>query len=353
MFSLLLSAIFGGSIFLAAFPSTANYQLQSYTIGGSSGTSSTANYALEGSTEPLAGASASTANYTLKPAFIQTQQAHVPSLSAFDNNGGTYSTQLHFVINNLYDGTHSFPTDTKFALSISTDNFVSDVKYVKSTLTVGTALTTADYQTYSAWGSSTGSIITGLTAGTTYYLKVKATSGLYTESIYGPILNVATVSSASLSFAITSSSTVAMGSIVPGGSPVTSPSTIDATFSTGATKGGYIYISGTNGGLLSTTASHTISSATADLAVATNGFGARVTSVGQTSGGPILKLSPYDGTGNNVGIIDATLRPIASSTAASVTGGTLSFQLQAKASITDQAATDYGETITLVAAAIF
>lgn len=335
----------------AALPSTSNYKLNSYGIGsGGTANSTTSNYALEGITGELSGQTSFTANYKVKPGFIETQQAHLPILATFDNPSNYYN-KLRFIINQQGN-----PTDALYALAISTDNFVADTRYVKSDLTVGPTLTLSDYKTYSAWGGASGNNIIGLSSGTTYYLKVKATQGKFTESGFGPVSSAATVNP-QLSFAVTTDSQssppflINFGSLTPG-IVTDSPDHINLSLSTNAASGGKAYISSQEGGLKSIQANYTIVSATADLSSGAEGFGAQSTSATQSSGGPLTVESPYNGTGNNVGIINSTIRPLYA-TAGPITGGAGSLLLKAKAINTTPSAGDYAEIITIVAAVSF
>src|SRR5205085_2673837 len=115
---------------------------------------------------------------------------------------------------------------------------------------------------------------------------------------------------------------------------------------------GNVYIYSLNGGLKSTSASYTLASATADLSTASEGFGAQIASAGQTSGGPFSKVSPYNGSGNNVGVLGTTISTIFSSNAP-VTGASGAVQLQVRPSSITPEATDYSDTLTVVAAASF
>ena len=330
----------------AALPATSTYQLNSYGFGsGGTAGSSTSNYSLEGSSGEISGQTSTTSNYNIKPGFNETQQANVPKISSFTNGSNTFYNKLHFIIDEQGN-----PADAKYALQISTSSdFSSNVNYVKSDLTIGSSLSLSDYQTFATWGGGTGSDVIGLSSSTTYYLRAKATQGEYTESAWGPSVSVATVSPA-LSFSLTPS-TVNMGTLTAG-TVVDAPSTIDVTFATNAANGGDVYIRGNNGGLYSTSRSHTITSSSGDLSSLSNGFGARITSSGQTTGGPFSKSSPYDGTNNNVGIADTQLRKIFTSSGP-ITGGTGSITVKAKASINDPAASDYSEILTLIAAASY
>lgn len=338
-------------IFLGALPATTNYQLNSYGFGsgGSSG-SSTATYSLEGQAGELSGKTTSTTNYTTKPGFIETQQANTPKLSAFDNGSGRYYNKLHFTIDNTSPNNPNNPSDALYALQISTtSDFSSGNKYVKSDLTIGASLTLTDYQTYTAWGGSSGSNIIGLLPNTTYYLRAKATQGNFTESGYGPSLSASTVSP-SLSFSL-SPTTVSLGDLLPA-TVTNAGSSISLAFDTNANAGGDIYISGQNGGLLSASTGNTIASATGDLSSLSQGFGAQVTSTGQSSGGPLSAVSPYNGAGNNVGIINSTFRKLISASSP-VDTGTGSVMVKAKATAADASANDYRENLTILAAATF
>lgn len=330
--------------FFATLPGTANYQLNSFGFGSGGGANSTtSNYALEGISGEVAGQTSLTANYSAKPGYIESQQANVPKISAFDNGSGTFYNKLHFVIDQ-----QSNPSDALYALSISTDNFSSDIKYVKSDLTVGATLTLTDYQTYATWGGGSGANVIGLLPNTTYYLRAKATQGKFTESGYGPVLSASTVNP-SLSFSISTSS-LALGSLLAG-TVVDAPTTIDITFATNALSGGDVYINGLNTGLYSALAASTIISASADLTPASRGFGARVTATGASSG-TFSSVAPYNGASNNVGITDTTIRRIMTASAP-VVGGTGSVIIKAKSASNDLAANDYTETLTMLASASF
>jgi len=332
--------------FLAAFPSTTNYELNSYGFGaGGTANSSTPTYSLEGISGEISGAGSVTAVYSQKPGFIETEQADVPKIASFDNGGGRYYNKLHFVI----DGQGN-PSDAKYALQISTaSDFSSGVNYVKSDLTIGPSLSTADYLTYTGWGGAAGSNIIGLLPNHTYYLRAKATQGQFTESAYGPSMS-ATTANPSITFSV-SPTTLALGELLP--NTVTDASQdISLAFDTNAASGGDIFINGFYGGLRSAAASHTITSASGDLSSLSSGFGARATSTGQTSGGPLAALSPYNGSGNNIGITDATTRKLAS-TGSQIVGGTATVLIKAKVTGADPAENDYQEVLTLLASASF
>lgn len=352
MLSAIFVSLFSFSWFFAAFPATSTYQLNSYGFGsGGVANSTTSTYALEGIGGEVGGQTSSTLNYNAKPGFTETQQANVPKVTL--SNPSNYYDKLKFVIDQQGN-----PNDAKYALQISTtSDFSSNINYVKSDLTIGPSLTLADYQTYSVWGGASGANIIGLSPSTTYYLRAKATQGKFTESGYGPSSSAATAG-ASLSFCLYSGancgaggSSVAFGVVLPA-SVTNSPNNIGLDFATNADLGGRVYIYSVNGGLKTTQANYTITSATADLSSVSEGFGAQIASVSQGSGGPLNKVSPYNGSSNNVGLLSTSINTILSSPAP-LTGGTAAIQLKAKASNTTPAATDYSETLTLIAAATF
>jgi hypothetical protein len=338
-------------MFFATLPATTNYQLNSYGFGsGGTANSSTSNYSLEGISGELGGQTSTTANYNVKPGFVETQQANVPTISSFDNGSGRYYNKLHFVIDQQGN-----PSDALYALQVCIGgNFpcAGTINYVKSDNTIGSTLTLTDYQTYTAWGGGSGTNIIGLLPNTTYGLRAKATQGKFTESGYGPSLTATTVNP-SISFSVSPTS-LSLGNLLPN-TITDAPSPISLTFDTNASSGGDIYISGQNGGLRSTIAGFTIglSGTSGDLSSLSDGFGARVTATGQTSGGPLGAVSPYNsGTTTVVGVTDPVIRKIISSSA-QVNTGTASVLIKAKAAASDPIANDYQEILTMLASASF
>ena len=341
-----------GLVLFGALPSTTNYRLNSYGFGsGGTANSSTATYSLEGTAGELSGQSASTVNAQAKPGYIQSQQANVPQLASIDNNGGQYYNKLHFVIDNQNN-----PSDATFLISVSTDNFVSDIRYVQTDGTLTPILSTAHYQTYSGWGGAGGSLMIGLLPSTNYDVRLRATQGKFTESAYGPISSQATAAP-SLTFSLVTSTqpsppfSVDLGTLDVGNINTTAQ-TINTTFSTNGTTGGNIYITGQNGGLKSNSTGYQINAVSNDLTSLSEGFGAQNSSIGQSSGGPFSVVSPYNGSGNIVGSVGGTTRSLYTSTNP-ITAGAGTLILKAKAAATDISATDYQEILTFVAAANF
>jgi hypothetical protein len=337
---------------VADLPSTSHYQLNSYGFGsGGTANSSTSNYSLEGITGEVSGQTSSTSSYSTKPGFIETQQANVPKVTL--TNPSNYYNKLKFVIDQ-----QSNPSDAKYALQIKagdvTCNFgTGTIQYIKSDLTVGNSLTTGDYQLYSTWGGASGANIIGLSSNTTYCVRAKATQGQFTESGYGPSSSAATVGQQitfctySTSGSCGGSNAVAFGALTAN-TINNSTTNVGIDFATNANSGGNVYIYSANGALRSTSApSGPITSATGDISVAQQGYGAQITSVSQ-----LTKVSPYDQTGNTVGILSTSVNTLLTSSAP-VISGTATVQLQAKPSNTTPAASDYADILTLIAAAAF
>ena len=215
------------------------------------------------------------------------------------------------------------------------------------------------WQNYTAWGgASPGTTIIGLDTGTAYSAQVAAKRGTFTQGGFGPTATAATINPTFTFSLQTTSQSVPPFSVFIGqlnaGAVTTSTDKITATISTNSNNGGLVYLYGTNAGLKSTIAgNYNIGSVSNDLSSILEGYGARGTSVTQTSGGPMELISPYNGAGNNVGIIDTAKRVLSDSTSQPVSGGQTSFELQAKAKNTTPSATDYTDTLTVIATGSF
>ncbi len=342
-----------GAMMMAALPASNSYKLNNYGFGsGGTASSASASYRLNGISGEVSGQPTSSTSFTLKSGNNQTQQAHVPVAPTFDNPANYYS-KLHFVINPSNN-----PSDSLFAIAISSDGFAT-TEYIQNDTTVGSALGIEDYQTYAAWGGASGSLVIGLQSSTTYQIKVKAMSGRFTETGFGPTASAAT-SPPSLAFDIDVSASdtetsppyqMDFGNLLSG-SVTDGPQKIWLDLDTNADYGARIYLSGNAAGLASLSAANTITSATADLSATNEGFGAQSASATQSSGGPLAATSPYDGSSANVGIISTTLRQLYASSGP-IASGRSSFLLKAKAGTQTPAADDYQDILTAIAAASF
>ena len=308
---------------------------------------SSTNFKAEGTTGEIGGALSST-NFRANSGLIIVQQANTPGVPTL-TNGASWYNKLNLIID-----TANNPSDTLYAIAITDDNWVT-TEYVQNDGTVGSTLGIEDYQTYTAWGSGTGEYVIGLTAGTTYKVKVKANQGDFTEGPYGPEDSAAT-EALSLSFDIDVASTdtetaapytVSMGQLTIGGI-TTATNKVWVDIDTNAESGGFVYVYDQYAGLRSSNANHTIDSASTNLSSATEGFGVRSDSV---SG--LTAVSPYAGSGENVGILDSTVRELYHSSYAPVSNGRASLVIKTKTSNVTPSANDYTDTLTFISAATF
>ncbi len=332
----------------AAAPSSTNFTLKSYDFGNGGGTSTSTNYGLNSEAGEQSGDQLSSTNFKINGGTQNTQNANVPSAPTFTNPSNEYN-RLRVTIN-----TSGNPTDTNYEIAISTDSFVT-TNYVQTDNTVGSSNTVAQYQTYTTWGGAGGAWILGLIENTTYQVKVRAMQGNYSGSAFGPTASAATVLP-SLTFSVQTSLTAtppfAVGfSSLTAGVVSNGDATADIGLTTNSNNGGLVYIKST-GSLSSALASSSITSVTADLSVASSGYGAIVTNVAQSSGGPITAVAPFDGVSNNIGGLTSAFQRILSTTIA-VNTGTASVTLKAKADAITPSSSDYSDTLTLVAAMLY
>ena len=324
-----------------AGPQSTNYELKQYDFGAGNGTATSTNYGMFGQVGEMDNSSLSSTNYKALPGLVYTLQSNTPGAPTFTNPSNYYN-KLRAVIN-----TGSNPSDTQFGINISTDNFATDTThYVQADGTIGTSLV---LQTNTVWGA-TGFDVIGLSPGVTYTIRVTAIQGNYTQSPYSATAQAATISP-TMAFSLSPSS-ISSWTLTPG-SVGTAPSTATAGVTTNAYNGATVYIFDSKNGLQSTAASHTINSVTNDLTAISEGYGVRVTAVGQSSGGPMESVSPYNGSGSNVGQLNGTKQLIFDSTGAPVTTGTGTFEIKAKPATTTPPGSDYTDTITVISAASF
>lgn len=348
-----------GSFFMAqtvwAGPNSANYELRDYGFGGGGTNQSTStNYSLFGVAGEVESGKTNSTNYALGEGLSFTMQANVPPAPSFTNPANYYN-KLNVIVN-----TGNNPSDAKFSIAISSDSFVADTRYVQNDQTVGSTLGLEDWQTYTSWGGASGFFVLGLNSGTTYTIKVAAKRGNFTETGYGPIVQAATVNPF-LTFDIDVASTdtdtnppftVDIGTLTAS-TVMTASNKVWVDVDTNGASGAAVYVYGTYTGLNSSRTNYTISALSSNLATANEGYGARGASVTQGSGGPVQLVSPYNGAGDTVGIIDTSKRIIFDSSSQAVTAGRASFELKAKATSVTPAASDYHDTLSLIASATF
>jgi len=334
-------------------PFSTNYKLEGFSLGGAGGDiMNSDNYQMVGSAGELTGQNLSGDSYDLGAGLAFVRQANQPTIATFDNPNNYYD-KLHFVID-----TWGNPSDSLYALAISPDDFTTTY-YVKSDNTLGLTLVSTDYQTYNTWGGATGTTIIGLEAGTTYKIKIKARQGKFTETAWSSTASTATLDQ-QLTFDIDVSASdeetsppysIDLGDLSPG-TVTDSTEKIWVDLETNANSGASVYVYGQYAGLYSLAAGTTIASVNGNLAVLSSGFGVQAVGASQVSGGPMTIDSLYDLSSDVVGTTDTTIRQIFL-TASPLSSGRASFILKAKSETTTPAASDYTETLTVIAAAHF
>src|ERR1035437_1941802 len=175
-----------------AGPTSGAYQLIDYGFGaGGVATSSSNGYMLQGIAGEIETASPSSGGYILWPGLLYTTQPNVPPAPTFINPapGNNYNI-LNLTIN---QGNNL--SDTNYAIAVTTDPaFLTNIQYVQNNNTLGSAIF---WQSYTSWfatgGATSGTNIIGLTPGATYYARVQANRGTFTQETYSGVASAATV----------------------------------------------------------------------------------------------------------------------------------------------------------------
>lgn len=201
-----------------------------------------------------------------------------------------------------------------------------------------------------ATSSNLGSITTRTNAPVTIDTAEYSTASITNDQI----VVSATVPQA-FSFAL-SGNTDALGNLSTG-SVTTSPTPRTATVNTNAKNGWTVWARDANTGLTSATASSTIASTTpgsnSTLSAGTNGYNTGVTSSQVGGSGTISVATPFvGGSVGRGGGLDTTLRALATSNGTAATA-VLTLTNNVAISATQAAATDYTDTITVIAAGLF
>lgn len=219
-----------------AGPASTNYELEEYSFGagGTDTTMNSTNYKMFGTAGEVEYGRPSSTNYKAGSGLIFTLKLNVPPAPTLSNPATNYD-RLKFIIN---EGGNA--SDVTYAIAISTDNFVSDTKYVKSDATIGTSLTTSDFKTYTNWGGSNGTFVTGLQSGITYYVKARARIGNFTETEWGPASSGIATSNSSLAFSLDNSS-ITFSDLNAGNSYTDDSKGTEMTTSTNAYNGYSVY----------------------------------------------------------------------------------------------------------------
>lgn len=220
----------------ASLPASSNYKLDGYSFGGggTSNNTTSSSYGLNATVGEVEFGRPGSSNFKAGGGLTYLLNANVPAAPTISTPGNNYD-RIQFTIN-----TSSNPTDTTYALEVSTSStFTSGNSYVNSDGTLGTTLVVSDFQTTANWSTNANNFITGLTPGTTYYVRVKARQGKYSETDWGPSASTAT-NIPTLTFSLDSNS-ITFSNLNAGNSYTDSSKTNVLTTSTNAYNGYTIY----------------------------------------------------------------------------------------------------------------
>lgn len=256
------------------------------------------------------------------------------------------------------------PSDTLYAVMISQDNFVSDVKYVDSASFLPENISTHninDFMTKEDWELEIFNI-RGLSSGTTYYIKIFALKGDFTQTDSGPVSST-TTAQGSVFFDIDiagqgqttaesnppySISFTGEYQLIGGSAAITAGNRIWIDAETNSEGGFAIIMNGLNGGLYSSTTTQLLPSATANLDSVSSGFGLQSE---YTSSNPLLSSisteTNYAGSNNSVGVISTTPYRVYQANGP-VSDGRMALKVIAKPGTSYTPASDYQETIYLI-----
>ncbi len=257
------------------------------------------------------------------------------------------------------------PTDTLYGVEISTDNFITNRMCIDGSTFRPDLISNcniSDFRTKSDWESPAFNIL-GLNPNTTYYLRITAIHGDFTQSDYSSIKN-ATTGIASITFDIDiapeanttaeSASPYAISftgdsKIIAGAAASTATDLIWLDLGSSSFGGTAILGYSKNGGLYSPTTTEIITSSDINLDNAlAEGFGLQsyYISFNNTSSyyGAITATTSYAGTGNTVGGVLTASRKIYESNKI-VVDGRVGMYAKARVNTTKTPATDYSETI--------
>lgn len=248
------------------------------------------------------------------------------------------------------------PTDTLYSIQITTDPTWANYQIIDgSTFTPKnfSLRNINDYLTKTAWETPNTNII-GLRPGVTYYIRITALHGDFTETEPSPQATATTglpfvhfdidiANTGGFSAETSPPHSISLGSMNYI-SVSTSSNLIWIDFGTNATNGATVSISGVNGGLFSASKSSLIPSGNIDLSI-NSGFGVNLHSITQTYLGPFTVTSNYNNGSDIVGEIDTTPNVVFTSSNNRLFQGRSSLFVKAKPSVNNPASSDYAETI--------
>ena len=306
-----------------------NFTIEGDNLSSGSGSGTSSNYGLTADVNPFSDLSSSS-SFRQELGYNPRLQANTPYPPTLENLGNYYD-RLKITIDSSNN-----PTDTLFAVIISSDDFAT-FQFVQNDGTVGDTLGVEDYRTYDSWGGASGSFILGLSQNTTYKVRAKALHGDFTETGYSSDSSEATTTVPFINMGV-SASTVSLG--VLNINSISQTTSVAVTVNTNAYSGYQTFVSdsgnGVNGGLYNGTGG-TILSADMTLTTGVAGYGAQASSLTASVD------AKYDVSGNVVGALDLSTNDLFSNGIA-VTDEETSMLFKATMSPTTKAGT-YSDTV--------
>lgn len=314
-------------------------------------------------------------NYALGTGVANTWKASVPIVECFETvtdgstscsdpdiaagmvqicgAGGCYN-RARFEI----DGSDN-PSDTLYSAQITTDPSWNTFDFIDASTFLIEPLGNHDindYQTETYWESTVSSFnIFNLDPNTTYYIRLTALHGDFTETEPGPSITATTAyPQISVDIDIADSGgtatetafpySVSLGTLTVG-LVSTAQDLIWLDLDTNLNGGAETFVRSVNDGLFSSTASFTLNSNNADLS-SVSGFGLQNNSVTETYLGSLAAFGDFTSGGENVGGVPQILysKQILNTSQAPIYAGRASFFIKARPSESAPSAADYTDT---------
>lgn len=313
-------------------------------------------------------------HYRIGVGAVNTWQANVPLVHCFETTtSGSSGCNNPAIINGMIQvcgqggcfnkarfeiDPQSNPTDTLYSVQITTDSNWNSWQYIDgATFLIEEEAThdIDDYLTQSSWENPIFNILS-LTPNTTYYIRITALHGDFTESIPGSAQSATTaypqiifdidVSDTAGSTAETSSPYLIDLGTLTYNSVTTASDLIWFDLGTNMTSGASIFGTSINYGLYSASVDYTI------LAVNDNldnvfGYGLQNFNISETFLGPLIATTNFNQAGNTVGAV--TSNPggveILNTSGEPIFEGRAAFYIKAKMDESTLSASDYSETI--------
>ncbi len=340
------------SLFLLIMPTSNTYTLESHAFGsGGLNNASSSAYGLHALSGEMTASNSSSSLFSLLPGLMNVQMSAKPNPPIWQNVDDDYN-KLFFILDNS-----DFPTDAQFALSISTDNFVT-TSFVKSDGTTSISLSEDNWQTHAEWGANSGQYVVGLLPNTSYQLRVMARHGIFTQGPWSESVSAQTSPlKVNFNFNVSQNNdnslppfVLSLGEVSPGNT-ITSTEKIWISMETNAKDGMKILGVSLDPGLQSVTTGHSIPLVAGNLDSMNEGVGIQVHSINQSSGGPIAAAAPFNGGGNVVGSLNNNAQVILHSSQNKINNGVASLSVKARTDFLTPAANDYVANFLLLAVA--